>query len=29
LREFLGCACSRQGRPVLVSQRHHGMDGAE
>ena len=29
LREFLGCACSRQGRPVLISQRHHGMDGAK
>jgi hypothetical protein len=29
LRELLGCACSRQERPVLVSQRHHGMDGAK
>src|SRR5579863_1381276 len=29
LREFFGCACSRQGRIVLVPQRHYGMDGAQ
>jgi hypothetical protein len=29
LREFLGCACARQERPVLVSERHDGVNRAK